>query len=109
MNQFLSPRTYETVKKIWRDFKELYNTITDLNISIDDSAAIFTNAQSWINLLCSPRGKRAGYERPCVTPYMHIIPYHVPFFIEKHGCFKKYSGQGVEKNNDDAKSILFQN
>lgn len=38
---------------------------------------------------------------------MHIIPYHIPFFIKKHGCFKKFSGQGVEENNDDAKRILF--
>ena len=108
MNQFLYPETCETVKQIWTDFEELYNTITDLNISGNDSASIFTKAQSWINLFCSLRGKRSGYERPRVTPYMHIIPYHIPYFIEKHGCFKKFSGQGVEKNNDDAKRILFQ-
>ena len=52
---------------------------------------------AWVNLLCSLRGKRARYKRPDVTPYMHIIPYHIPFFIEKHGCFKKFSGQGDEK------------
>ena len=33
--------------------------------------------------------------------------YHVPLFIQNHGCFKKFTGQGVEKNNDDAKRILF--
>lgn len=108
MNQFLYPETCETVQQIWKDFEELYNIITDLNISSNDSLAIFTKAKSWINLFCSLRGKRSGYERPRVTPYMHIIPYHIPFFIEKHGGFKKFSGQGVEKNNDDAKRILFQ-
>ena len=43
-----------------------------------------------------------------MTPHMHIIPYHIPFFMEKHGCFKKFSRKGVKKNNDDAKWILFQ-
>ena len=28
---------------------------------------------------------------------MHVIAYHIPFFVEKHGCFKKFTGQGVEK------------
>lgn len=38
--------------------------------------------------------------------YAHyVLP--CSFFIQEHGCFKKFSGQGVEKNNDDAKKILF--
>ena len=39
---------------------------------------------------------------------MHLIAYHLPFFVQKHGCLKKFTGQGVEKNNDDAKRIFFQ-
>lgn len=39
---------------------------------------------------------------------MHIMCYHVPYFIKKHGCFKRFTGQGAEKNNDNAKRILFQ-
>ena len=38
---------------------------------------------------------------------MHVMAYHVPIFVEKYGCFKKFTGQGVEKNNDDAKRMLF--
>ena len=38
---------------------------------------------------------------------MHLIPYHLPFNVQKHGWLKKFTGQGVEKNNDDAKRILF--
>lgn len=37
---------------------------------------------------------------------MHLIAYHLPFFIQKHGCLKKFTAQGVEKN-DDAKRIFF--
>ena len=38
---------------------------------------------------------------------MHTLVYHIPFFVKMHGCFKKFTGQGVEKNNDEAKRVLF--
>ena len=105
--QFLFPETCEKVKQVWKEFEELYNIITDLNISGNVSAAIFTKAQSWINLFCSLREKRSGYER-----HLTCTSYHIRFhFLSKSmaaSCFKKFSGQGVEKNNDDAKRILFQ-
>jgi len=56
----------------------------------------------------SKKRDKGMYEGPQMTPYMHIIPYHIPFFIAKHGCFKNFSGQCVKKNNDGAKRILFQ-
>ena len=100
------PETCEKVKEIWTDFEELYNIITDLNISGNASAAIFTKAQSWINLFCSLREKRSGYER-----HLTCTSYHITFHFSSKSmdasCFKKFSGQGVEKNND-AKRILFQ-
>ena len=43
-----------------------------------------------------------------MTPYMHALCYHVPCFIKNYKSFKQFTGQGVEKNNDDAKRIFFQ-
>jgi hypothetical protein len=37
---------------------------------------------------------------------MHVLVYHIPFFIQQYGCIKKFTGQGVEKNNDDAKKVM---
>ena len=68
----------------------------------------FEKPKQWLELFCSLKKYRTGYENRRVTPYMHIMCYHVPLFIQNHGCFKKFTGQGVEKNNDDAKRILFQ-
>jgi hypothetical protein len=34
-----------------------------------------------------------------VTPYIHILCYHLPFFLETSGV-KRFTGQGVEKTND---------
>ena len=39
---------------------------------------------------------------------MHTLPYHVPLFIGGFSTLKQFTGQGVEKNNDDAKRIFFQ-
>ena len=44
---------------------------------------------------------RKGFDS--VTPYMHCLVYHVPFFTKKYGQLLHFSGQGVEKINDDIK------
>lgn len=107
LGEFLYPDTCETVKQIWTDFEQLYNKISDFKLSQTAADAMFVQAKAWIDLFCSLKGLRSGYERPRVTPYMHVLVYHIPFFVEKHGCIKKFTGQGVEKNNDDAKRVLF--
>ena len=30
----------------------------------------------------------------CVTPYMHVLAYHVPDQIRLHGSIRQFSGQG---------------
>lgn len=49
--------------------------------------------------------KREGYQPSNVTPYLHILLYHVPFFVSKYGSLSKFTGQGVEKTNDIIKQI----
>jgi hypothetical protein len=105
---YLNSNTAATVVKIWEDFKQYYDFISDPNLTSDMSNTAFEKAKQWLELFCSIKKDRTGYENQRVTPYMHIMCYHVPLFIQNHGCFKKFTGQGVEKNNDDAKRILFQ-
>ena len=40
---------------------------------------------------------------------MHALVYHVPMFIKILNNFRQFTGQGTEKNNDDAKKIYLQN
>ncbi|CAB4006241.1 Hypothetical predicted protein [Paramuricea clavata] len=105
---YLNSNTAATVVKIWEDFKQYYDFISDPNLTSDMSNTAFEKAKQWLELFCSIKKDRTGYENQRVTPYMHIMCYHVPLFMQNHGCFKKFTGQGVEKNNDDAKRILFQ-
>ena len=107
-SDILFPETKETVCKIWTTFCELYNCITTLDVEETAGNQIFENGKQWINLYCSLGGKRLGYERARVTPYMHCIPYHIPKFVSDHKCLKMFTGQGVEKNKDDAKKLYFQ-
>ena len=38
---------------------------------------------------------------------MHVLAYHVSDQIRQHGNIRQFSGQGVEKNNDDAKRHFY--
>lgn len=107
LGEVLCPDTCETVKQIWPDFECLYNKISDFNLSKTAANAIFVQAKAWVQLFCSLKGIRPRYTRSRVTPYMHTLVYHIPFFVKMHGYFKKFTGQGVEKNNDEAKRVLF--
>ena len=63
-------------------------------------------AKDWIKLFLSMNGKREGYERKRITPYINIMVKHFPRFLELYGSVKVFTGQGVEKNNDVARSIV---
>jgi hypothetical protein len=41
-----------------------------------------------------------GYEKARITPYIHILLYHVPRFIKDDTSLKSFTGQGIEKIND---------
>ena len=45
-------------------------------------------------------GDVIGYGNASVTPYFHILAYHLPRFIRDETPFKSFTGQGVEKIND---------
>ena len=47
-------------------------------------------------------GRKGFYS---LTPYKHCLVYHVLFFTKKYGKLLRFSGQGVEKINDDIKKI----
>lgn len=104
----LFPETKETVIKLWKDFYTLYSLINSDSNAGDFYLDIFQKSKDFVNLFCSLGGVRIGYEKKRVTPYMHALVYHVPMFIKNHKNFRQFTGQGIEKNNDDAKKIYFQ-
>ena len=70
---------------------------------------IFEKCNGWSNDFLALRSLgRKGFDS--VTPYMHCLVYHVPFFTKTYGKLLRFSGQGVENINDDInKNSSFKN
>lgn len=104
----LFPETKDAVIQLWSAFYYLHKIISDYNSNAAQSLEVSQRGKNFINLFCSLANKRIIYGNDRVTPYMHTLPYHVPLFIRKFPTLKQFTGQGVEKNNDDAERIFFQ-
>ncbi|XP_074615936.1 uncharacterized protein LOC141875532 isoform X1 [Acropora palmata] len=96
----------DTVALIWKqDFGNLYNTLSAWEPSQACVDSFFRDATEWIKLYLSLSGKVIGYKKASVTPYFHILVYHLPKFLASNTSFKSFTGQGVEKINDMVRSI----
>ena len=67
---------------------------------------MFERTKAWLQAFLNiGRKKQKGYNLHNVTPYMHCLVYHIPYFSSNFGPLRNFSGQGVEKNNDVVKQI----
>lgn len=105
MMKFLRPDTAEAVVKLWKDFQSVYKVVSNWEPK-SSAMELWMMAKEWVNSFVALSGKREGYERKRVTPYIHIMATHIPWFFEKYSAIKMFTGQGVEKNNDVARSIV---
>ncbi|MCG7867336.1 MAG: hypothetical protein JAY74_13350 [Candidatus Thiodiazotropha taylori] len=101
----LNNDTSDDVRHLWKDFSILYNKISN-KVLADTPEEIFELVKKFIRSFISIGQKgREGYLPVNVTPYMHCLTYHVPYFVKMYGSLFKFSGQGVEKTNDIIKQI----
>lgn len=55
----------------------------------------YQQAKTWGQLMVGMTGSGPGYlAENIITPYMHVLIFHVPTMIRIHGSLKKFSGQG---------------
>ena len=73
-NKVLTSETESAVAQIWRDLARCNFTCNDVNVSGD---GIFKIAWEWVLLFLSLEDTRTGYERRRITPYIHILVYHI--------------------------------
>ena len=85
-----------SIAELWRNFEKLFSMVAQGS----DAEVYFKEAVEWMKQYLELGGRAPGFERRSVTPYMHIMIYHVPQMIKEHGCLKKFSGQLVAKTND---------
>lgn len=72
---------------------------------------LYMQACEWVNLFLSLKDKDEGYSKSNITPYIHLLVYHVPKLLggdSGFNSFKSFIGQGVEKTNDVVRSIYHQ-
>ena len=102
----LQDESCDTVIKIWEDFYDLYKKINEKQATLEGILQYSERAKDWIKLFLSLNGIRKGYQKSRVTPYMHIMVFHVLHFLTLYKTISTFSGQGVEKNNDVARSTV---
>jgi hypothetical protein len=68
-------------------------------------ADYFDKAQEWVKLFVSLRDKAIGYKKANMAPYMLWFTMF-RFSPQKFKTVKLFTGQGVEKNNDVARTIV---
>ncbi|KAK3704236.1 hypothetical protein QZH41_020490 [Actinostola sp. cb2023] len=105
METVLQQDTAKTVVHLWKEFADMYfGFISSLNPTNVDQYR--PRIKNWIDTYADLGEHRIGYKRERVTCYMHSATYHVPQIVNTYKSLKQFSGQGVEKNSDDARRIL---
>lgn len=96
--------THDQVYNNWREFYSIYKFITHAVTAGSDEGNLFNRILNWTKTFQGlSRKGRLGYDR--VTPYMHCFLYHIPVFAEKYGKLSAFSGQHIEKLNENIKFI----
>ena len=58
-----------------------------------------------VKLFLTLKDKQDGYAKTNVTPYIHLLVYHVPKHLSDNNGMNIFTGQGVGKTNDVVQSI----
>lgn len=95
----------EKISKLWEDFHYIYTIINTWSPSQEMMSQFCDLAKQWVVNFNSLSHILEGFDNKNVKPYMHIMVYHVPKLLKTFTSIKQFTGQGVEKCNDDIKMI----
>ena len=95
----------EKLSQHWGDFQILYSIMNTWSPSQEMVSQFFKLGKQWVMHFNSFSHIMEGFDKKHVTPYMHIMVYHVPKLLKTFNGIKQFTGQGVEKCNDDIKMI----
>jgi hypothetical protein len=87
-NGIIRPETCNTVEEIWRKCNIIYAMITCKKPTAEMMTDYHGKTKEWINLFISLRDKMNGYKKANITPYMHIMVYHIPNVFELYKTVK---------------------
>ena len=105
---FMNESTRIQVANLWAGFATIYfNYIGTPVVTEQTCSTLFSIGCQWIQDFIAVGSKREGYSKSDITPYMHSMVYHMPYLMSFHSGIKAFTGQGLEKVNDDLKLIYF--
>ena len=99
---FADPSVGQVVESLWNDFDHLLSLFGTESPSEEILKETEVKAIDWVTKFLS-LPTLEGHKKANVTPYIHIMAAHVPHQMRRFGGVLRFSGQGVEKNNDDAR------
>ena len=99
---FDDPSVGPVVESLWKDFDNLLSLFAIESPSEAVLKDVCDGAGDWIDKFLSLTALD-GHKKANVTPYIHIMVTHIPDQMRSLGGLARFSGQGVEKNNDDAR------
>ena len=91
----------ETMQSLWEKFTDLLSELDELCDNASKIEMFNSHAKEWVRCFTSI------YPTKDVTPYMHILVYHVSEIIQMHGSLSQYTEQGLERLNDNVSRWYF--
>ena len=98
---FCRLHTKTDVSKLWTCYWKIYNTLRSETHFTGDFIKI--KCKEFLDLFIEI------YQVSKITPYIHMLSFHVPELYEKYGPLNYFSGQGLEKLNDLTTVQFFRN
>jgi len=65
-----------------------------VHIYIVDISLMNMQAKDWVNNFLALGDRCERFQRCSITPYIHIMVYHVPSMLKRFGNLKQFLGQG---------------
>ena len=111
VSEFIIGIRGETIENLWRKFYRLYEILRRPSHTEEEILKFEKDAKNWVRSFCQPTMGRLNstiaipglYRKEDVTPYMHMLTMHVPYFMrqlkEKGLSLRLFSTSSIEKKN----------
>ena len=111
VSEFISGTRGIAIENLWREFHRLYEVLRKPFHTEEEILRFEKDAKDWVRTFCRPTIGRINsataipglYRKEDVTPYMHMLTMHVPYFMkqlkEKGLSLRLFSTSSIEKKN----------
>jgi len=114
LGRILPPSRTRKIRELWDRFNQIY---CNLKLKDYDPQQFQFEAEDWLELFLTPdrvmpnsnRIEKGLYSPSAITPYIHVLVYHMSEFMEIHKRWgmKAFSCAPVEKKNHQQVTLFF--